>query len=131
MDVYHASNHDSNTAGRVFTSKPAVNKEEPGFKRDTLLLLKLIHLTFYWSPIGLEWFGYQTAVANQMAKTAEKADPEFIISCGDNFQVNGVRSVNDPLWMTTFESVYKSPSLLIDWYPVLGTMTTKGTRMLK
>jgi len=108
-------------------AKPAVNKEEPGFKRDTLLLLKAHSFNFLLvSDWGWNGFGYQTAVANQMAKTAEKADPEFIISCGDNFQVNGVRSVNDPLWMTTFESVYKSPSLLIDWYPVLGNHDYKG-----
>ena len=61
-----------------------------------------------------------------MAKTAIQADPEFIISVGDNFQVNGVQSVNDPLWMTSYENIYKTPGLLVDWYPVLGNHDYKG-----
>ena len=81
---------------------------------------------FLVSDWGWNGYGYQTDVANQMTKTADKAEPEFIISCGDNFQVNGVQSVNDPLWMTSFENIYKSPSLLKDWYPVLGNHDYKG-----
>lgn len=32
----------------------------------------------------------------------------------------GVRSVNDPLWMTNFELIYDHPELMIPWYAVAG-----------
>ena len=56
------------------------------------------------------WNGYkaQQEVADQMARSAEKIEPAFIVSCGDNFQVQGVASVQDPLWVSSFENVYKS-----------------------
>jgi len=106
---------------------PSADKKGTVTTRDTALRLKKKSLNFFLvSDWGWNGFGYQTAVANQMAKTAEEADPEFIISCGDNFQVKGVESVNDPLWLTTFEYIYKSPAMQCDWYPVLGNHDYKG-----
>jgi len=74
------------------------------------------------------WNGYlhQQEVADQMAIVADSLDPKFIVSCGDNFQIQGVASVQDPLWLTSFENVYKQPSLQVDWYPVLGNHDYKG-----
>lgn len=69
----------------------------------------------------------QQAVADQMGRTGDSIDPEFIVSCGDNFQINGVASTTDPLWMVNFENVYKSNSLYVDWYPVLGNHDYKGS----
>ena len=37
----------------------------------------------------------QQQVADQMAEWAEVNNPQFIISTGDNFYPNGVRSVDD------------------------------------
>jgi hypothetical protein len=68
----------------------------------------------------------QQAVADQMGRTGDSIDPEFIVSCGDNFQINGVASAQDPLWMVNFENVYKGNSLQVDWYPVLGNHDYKG-----
>jgi hypothetical protein len=68
----------------------------------------------------------QQVVADQMAKSAEALEPSFIISCGDNFQVQGVASTADPLWLTNFEYVYKDPALQVDWFPVLGNHDYKG-----
>jgi len=68
----------------------------------------------------------QQVVADQMAITGDSIDPEFIVSCGDNFQINGVASPTDPLWMVNFENVYKGNSLHVDWYPVLGNHDYKG-----
>lgn len=68
----------------------------------------------------------QQEVADQMAKTADSASVEFIATCGDNFQINGVASDQDPLWMVNFENVYKGNSLHVDWYPVLGNHDYKG-----
>jgi hypothetical protein len=68
----------------------------------------------------------QQPVADQMARSAAEIEPHFIISCGDNFQVQGVASVQDPLWLTNFEYVYKDVYLQCDWYPVLGNHDYKG-----
>ena len=75
------------------------------------------------------WNGcrHQQEVADQMAKTADSIDAEFIVTCGDNFQINGVASIQDPLWMYSFENVYKGLSLQVDWYPVLGNHDYKGS----
>lgn len=68
----------------------------------------------------------QQAVADQMTRSAQQIEPSFIVSCGDNFQVQGVASVQDPLWLSNFENIYKDPSLQVDWYPVLGNHDYKG-----
>jgi hypothetical protein len=68
----------------------------------------------------------QQEVADQMAKTADSIGAEFIATCGDNFQISGVASVQDPLWMLNFENVYKGNSLQVEWYPVMGNHDYKG-----
>lgn len=68
----------------------------------------------------------QKKMANQMALQAENTYPEFIVSCGNNFQAEGVESVEDPLWKSGFEHVYKKPALQVDWFPVLGNRDYKG-----
>jgi tartrate-resistant acid phosphatase type 5 len=74
------------------------------------------------------WNGqwHQKEVAAQMAKTASKIKAKFIATCGDNFQELGVKSVRDILWITNFRNIYISPSLNIDWYPVLGNHDYRG-----
>jgi predicted MPP superfamily phosphohydrolase len=74
------------------------------------------------------WNGYkdQQIVADQMGIQADKIHPQFIVSCGDNFQIAGVASTQDPLWANSFENVYKNLSLMVDWYPVLGNHDYKG-----
>jgi hypothetical protein len=76
-----------------------------------------------WGRNGIQ---IQQDVADQMAKTTDSIDAEFIATCGDNFQINGVASTQDPLWMLNFENVYKGNSLQIDWYPVLGNHDYEG-----
>ena len=75
------------------------------------------------------WNGYkfQREVAGQMAKTADSVRARFIATCGDNFQVAGVASTQDPLWMSSFENIYQPLSLQVDWYPVLGNHDYKGS----
>ena len=43
----------------------------------------------------------QVQVATQMAKAARHLHPQFIVSVGDNFYENGVKSVDDPQWSNT------------------------------
>jgi|APCry1669188970_1035186.scaffolds.fasta_scaffold04839_3 tartrate-resistant acid phosphatase type 5 len=68
----------------------------------------------------------QQVMANQMAALTNRVDPQFIVSCGNNFQAAGVESVEDPLWKSDFEKVYKKPALQVDWFPVLGNHDYKG-----
>ena len=81
---------------------------------------------FVISDWGWSGGNSQQAVADGMAREAEAIDPQFIVSCGDNFQVAGVASTQDPLWKNNFEDVYKHIALQIDWYPVFGNHDYKG-----
>ena len=51
----------------------------------------------------------QTDVAAQMAIAAKELDAKFIFAVGDNFYENGVKSVDDPQWQSSFEKVYSAP----------------------
>lgn len=68
----------------------------------------------------------QRAVATAMGEVASSTASDFVISTGDNFYNRGVRSVTDPQWRTTFESVYSAPSLQTPWYVVLGNHDYAG-----
>ncbi|PBQ30481.1 acid phosphatase [Sphingobacteriaceae bacterium] len=70
-----------------------------------------------WGRCG-EFF--QKEVAEQMAFASVSGDASFIISTGDNFYPRGVKSVDDPLWIKSYENVYNQYSLQKDWYVVLG-----------
>jgi tartrate-resistant acid phosphatase type 5 len=76
-----------------------------------------------WGRNGIQ---LQQEVADQMEKTADSINVKFIATVGDNFQVSGVSSTQDPLWMLNFENVYKGLSLQTDWYPVMGNHDYKG-----
>ncbi len=78
------------------------------------------------SDLGKNGHKNQQVMANQMAGLSGRIDPKFIVSCGNNFQGVGVESVDDPLWKSEFENVYKKPSLQVDWFPVLGNHDYKG-----
>eukprot|EP01023_Acetabularia_acetabulum_P038743 TRINITY_DN370_c1_g1_i2.p1 TRINITY_DN370_c1_g1~~TRINITY_DN370_c1_g1_i2.p1 ORF type:complete len:380 (-),score=61.04 TRINITY_DN370_c1_g1_i2:622-1761(-) len=63
----------------------------------------------------------QTALGAAMATVAQDFKPEFVISTGDNFYDNGLRSANDPQFQTSFQNVYSNAGLRgIEWYVVLG-----------
>jgi 3',5'-cyclic AMP phosphodiesterase CpdA len=68
----------------------------------------------------------QQAVADQMIVYARQTHPAFIITTGDNFYQEGVRSVNDPHWNLSFTHVYKELTRDYDWYPVLGNHDYEG-----
>ena len=69
---------------------------------------------------GREGEPHQTAVAARMGEEAARADARFVLALGDNFYENGVASVDDPQWQTSFEKVYTTPSLQVPWYAILG-----------
>ncbi|HEX7652672.1 MAG TPA: tartrate-resistant acid phosphatase type 5 family protein, partial [Verrucomicrobiae bacterium] len=68
----------------------------------------------------------QKAVATQMGLTGEKSRARFVISVGDNFYDNGVKSTSDSQWQTSFEQVYTAPSLQVPWYAILGNHDYHG-----
>jgi len=72
------------------------------------------------SDYGRNGYENQKEVANMMADVADDCDIRFIVTGGDNFQVAGVQSVQDPLWMSSFENIYPQMSLQVEWYPALG-----------
>lgn len=91
--------------------------------------LEVIEDAFHFYIIG-DWGRQgeegQQAVADMMAKAVKVIEPELIISTGDNFYPNGVASVHDPLWRTSFEEVYHHFALQLPWYVVLGNHDYRG-----
>lgn len=70
-----------------------------------------------WGRNGAD---HQRDVAIQMGRAATKMHTRFVVSVGDNFYPDGVASLSDPQWRTSFEDVYTAPSLHIPWYVALG-----------
>lgn len=68
----------------------------------------------------------QKPIASTMGKMAEAVDPEAVIALGDVFHYQGVESVNDPLWISNYESVYTHPELMVEWLPILGNHEYRG-----
>lgn len=69
---------------------------------------------------GRQGYFHQKDLANTMNQAAFVIEPEFVISTGDNFYDNGVASVDDPLWESSFEDIYSGNFLQVPWYVVLG-----------
>mgnify|MGYP002438181916 FL=1 len=85
-------------------------------------------LNFYMAnDLGRNGYYDQKTIAELMGVMAENgADPEFVLATGDVHHFEGVRSVNDPLWMTNYELIYSHPELMIDWFPLLGNHEYRG-----
>ncbi len=69
---------------------------------------------------------HQRSVAKWLDIAAAQTDAEFIATTGDNFYSNGVASVHDPFWNSSFEHIYTGPNLFIDWYATLGNHDYRG-----
>ena len=69
---------------------------------------------------GRQGYFHQKDLAETMNQAAFVIEPEFVISTGDNFYDNGVASVDDPLWESSFENIYTGNFLQVPWYVVLG-----------
>lgn len=69
------------------------------------------------------WHGnaHQQSVADAMEILARSTHIDFVLALGDNFYPEGVTSVDDPQWKTSFENVYNGDSLKqLPWYVTLG-----------
>lgn len=84
-------------------------------------------LNFYLAnDLGRNGYYDQKPIAELMGRVAETVSIEFVVAAGDVHHYEGVRSVNDPLWMTNYELVYSHPELLLPWYPILGNHEYRG-----
>lgn len=79
------------------------------------------------NDLGRNGYYDQKPIAELMGTMAEEVGPEFVIAAGDVHHFEGVRSVNDPLWMTNYELIYSHPELMIDWYPICGNHEYRGS----
>lgn len=62
------------------------------------------------SDFGRNGYYNQKDVANMMSQVALDCSVKFYVTGGDNFQISGVQSTHDPLWMSSFENIYTHPS---------------------
>jgi acid phosphatase len=70
---------------------------------------------------GRDGAGHQRDVAAQMERAAREFDCACVVSVGDNFYEDGVQSVDDNHWRSSFEDVYNGPRLLrTPWFVALG-----------
>ena len=75
---------------------------------------------FMANDLGRNGYYDQKPIAATMGRMAEEIGPEFIVATGDIHHFEGVRSTEDPLWMTNFELIYDHPELMIPWYAIAG-----------
>ncbi|KAF8782382.1 tartrate-resistant acid phosphatase type 5-like [Argiope bruennichi] len=73
---------------------------------------------------GLPVFPYKTfvelAVGREMAYLASKLEIDAVLALGDNFYLDGVKSVNDLRFKETFETAFNYESLHVPWLVVAG-----------
>jgi len=62
----------------------------------------------------------QAKVALAMGMVGEEARSELVLALGDNFYFSGVRSAQDPLWNSVWQSRFTHPALQTPWYALLG-----------
>ncbi|GAB3031881.1 purple acid phosphatase family protein [Bowmanella dokdonensis] len=68
----------------------------------------------------------QQDVAHWMEIAMHQLDGELIVTTGDNFYPDGVASVKDPYWSSSYENIYQGPNLFRPWYVTLGNHDYRG-----
>ena len=79
------------------------------------------------NDLGRNGYYDQKTVAATMGRLAEAVGIECVLAAGDVHHFEGVRSTQDPLWMTNFELIYDHPELMIPWYAVMGNHEYRGS----
>jgi tartrate-resistant acid phosphatase type 5 len=51
-----------------------------------------------------------------MGRIGEELSIDFVVSTGDNFYEDGLRSINDPVFEKSFSKIYTAKSLQKQWY---------------
>lgn len=78
------------------------------------------------NDLGRNGYYDQKPIAEMMGTIAETVGISCVAAIGDVHHFWGVRSANDPLWMTNYELVYSHPELMLPWYPTLGNHEYRG-----
>jgi len=78
------------------------------------------------NDLGRNGYYDQKPIAETMGRMAEAVDIECVAAIGDVHHFEGVRSAQDPLWMTNYELIYAHPELMLPWYPLLGNHEYRG-----
>lgn len=81
---------------------------------------------FLANDLGRNGYYDQKPIAELMGNMAETVDVECVVAAGDVHHFEGVRSIQDPLWMTNYEQVYSHPELMLPWYALLGNHEYRG-----
>ena len=79
------------------------------------------------NDLGRNGYYDQKPISETMAALCETVDVECVVAPGDIHHFEGVRSVDDPLWMTNYELIYSHPELMIPWNCTLGNHEYRGT----
>ena len=79
------------------------------------------------NDLGRNGYYDQKPISETMAALCETVDVECVVASGDIHHFEGVRSVDDPLWMTNYELIYSHPELMIPWHCTLGNHEYRGT----
>ena len=79
------------------------------------------------NDLGRNGYYDQKPISETMAALCETVDVECVVAPGDIHHFEGVRSVDDPLWMTNYELIYSHPELMIPWHRTLGNHEYRGT----
>jgi UDP-2,3-diacylglucosamine pyrophosphatase LpxH len=89
----------------------------------SLILFLSLPLLAFCGPLSFtilgDW-GLPIDYAKKIAAKADSVNSSFILGIGDNFYSSGVQSVNDKLWKTVFENIYKAPIFQTPWYIIAG-----------
>jgi acid phosphatase len=75
---------------------------------------------------GREGKYLQKETADAMGVYADQYRCDFVLTLGDNIYDTGVMGTDDPKWQTSFEQIYRAPSLQIPWYAALGNHDYAG-----
>lgn len=70
--------------------------------------------------LGEPYRKYQYLVGYAMGERCCENDCEFVINVGDNFYPNISNNINQKIWNSNFENMYRDHSLMIPWYSILG-----------
>ncbi|XP_033965135.1 tartrate-resistant acid phosphatase type 5b [Pseudochaenichthys georgianus] len=78
-------------------------------------------------PLPPYYTPHEEAVAGELDRLARNEGVDFVLSLGDHFYFNGVKSVDDPRFKYTYEGVFSQASLLdIPWYLTAGNHDHRG-----
>ena len=113
----------------LFACQPATQKmeleEEPKVSAEFIEIEDAYH--FYTiGDWGRNGYFHQKELAHMMDLAGYVVEPEFIVSTGDNFYPNGIASIQDPYWVSSFEHIYTGPNLFCPWNVVLGNHDYRG-----